>query len=155
VTIQEGKPQLRRPPRGGFLISVLNTGASVDLVETLKNIGFNAGNYKERFVPNKDKLSVLEKHEAIWIGYRVPPNEAIEAIKIAVRKWPHLKYLHISSDDRDPPDYVNDQMFIGGASSAAKELGLKAWDPQEIENLDEGLSPDEFHSAIRSKYSKR
>lgn len=147
--------QLKATPRSGknFLISVVNAVGGVELVETLKNEGFNAEVYTASLSEQDDVRGNLGKNEGIWIGNRVDPKYAVRAIKIAVAHWPELKYLHVSADDVEPPDYVHDQMFFGGATSAARRYGLKAWSVDELSQLDESMTMEEFHAAVRRRYS--
>lgn len=143
------------PAKGkSFLISIVDAVGSNELVETLKNLGFNAEVYQERTSsPDKRPLDYLDWNEGIWIGSRVDSKSAIQALKIAVIHWPQLKYLHISTDGEDPPDYIHDQLFFGGVTAAAKRFGLRAWSHEELLALDDDMPLEAFHSAIRSKYS--
>lgn len=139
----------------GFLISVINAVGSQTLVESLKNLGFNVELYEERHISSSEeqKPQSRKKSEGIWVGSRVDSKVAIQAIKVAASIWPELKYLHLSSDGGEPPDYVHDQLFLGGATSTAKRYGLQKWTQEELLALDDEMSLEEFHSAIRAKYS--
>ncbi|HEY3298668.1 MAG TPA: hypothetical protein VGK34_08445, partial [Armatimonadota bacterium] len=117
------------------------------------NTGFSASIYNE----GKSGLETVkpDEHEAIWIGSSLAPKDVIEAIKIALSQWPHLKYLHLSSDGdakMSPPDEIHYELFIGGSTSAAKRYGLQSWTATQLLSLDEDVSVREFHDAIRSKY---
>jgi hypothetical protein len=135
-----------------FLIGVSNSPGGVELVETLKNAGFNAEIYRP---PGQHEvLDNPKEHEAIWVGSQIDASRAIQAIKLATSVWPYLKYVHISGDENaDVPDYVHDQIFFGGATSTAKNYNLQGWTGQDFLQLDEAMTTGAFHSLIRSKYS--
>ena len=141
-------------PNNGFLINVSNTIGSQSLAESLKNLGFNVEVYKAPTTAAREEEEPRSRlhSEAIWVGARIEPKAAIQAIKLASSMWPELKYLHLSSDKGEPPDYVHDQLFIGGATSAAKRYGLKEWSQNELLALNDEVSIAEFHEAIRAKY---
>lgn len=136
-----------------FLTSVLDVVDSQELVESLKNNGFNAEVYREPLRSGQAPVDTLEKNEGIWIGYRIDARAAIKVIKLAVTHWPDLKYLHLSTDGGDPPDYVHDQMFLGGSSTTARRYGLRGWSNDELLGLDENMTSEAFHTAIRARYS--
>lgn len=135
----------------GYLISVVNITGAAELVKNLSASGFNAEIHKERL--EGEVLLDANKQESIWIGERVPATLAIEAIQISAVKWPHLKYLHMSGDgDTVPPDYVHDQIFIGGSSSTAEDLGLAKWTNGELRTLTKTMSNADFHKRVRDHY---
>jgi len=140
-------------PKQSLLISVVNAVGSIELVETLKNNGFNAEVYQQKFPATEKMLNSIKNNEGIWVGTRIAPKAAIQAIKLAVLQWTDLKYLHLSNDGEEPPDFVHDQLFLGGSSSTAKSHGLHAWEKDELLGLDDEMSAEAFHSAIRAKYS--
>ncbi len=139
----------------GFLISVINAVGSQTIVESLKNFGFKVELYEEEDSVSGEgqKLHLRKESESIWVGSRVDSKAAIQAIKVAATTWPELKYLHLSSDGGDPPDHIHDEIFLGGATSTAKRYGLQEWTQEELLALDDEMSLEEFHSAIRAKYS--
>lgn len=130
-------------------ISVVNAYDSHKMLSALKSNGFNADIYQPERGPHEDHST----QEGIWLGYRVSPEVAVRVIHTAVQAWPHLKYVHLSNDNNDPPDYVHDQIFIGGATSAAKRYGIKEWLPKDFQQLNESMTQSEFHAAVRAKYS--
>lgn len=131
-------------------ISVVNAYDSGEMIEALKENGFNADIYQ----PNSAPYNSHSSQEAIWLGYLVNPAVACRVIKAAIKQWPHLKYVHLSSDGGgDPPDEVHDQIFLGGSTNTAKEFGLKKWEPQDFENLSESINGNELHAIVREKYS--
>lgn len=151
-TPQIGSPKTTNDEYKNFQISITNVAGATDLIQALNKSHFSAEIYKESFSKNGE-LNNLKQHESIWVGYRVPAREAIESIKIAVAQWPHLKYLHLSNDGGAPPDEIHYQMYFGGATSTAQEFGLVAWSNKDIETLSSEMTQEEFHRAIRQKYS--
>jgi len=121
------------------------------LVEALKNHGFNAEIYEEPVSLEGPELKDRSEQVAVWVGSRIDPKAAIQALKLAVAQWPELKYLRLSGDAY-APDYVHDQLFLGGSSDTAKSYGLQAWSHEELLALDEEMSSGAFHSTIRAKY---
>lgn len=134
-----------------FSISVTNAPGASELIEALSKSGFSAEIYKETFRTDSG-LGTLERHESIWVGCSLPAKEVIESIKIAATLWPQLKYMRLSNDGGAPPDEVHYQMYFGGASSTAEEYALSPWSHEELMALDEGMTSEEFHRAIRAKY---
>ena len=137
---------------GNFLISVVNAVGGIELVEALKNEGYNAELYQGVTKNEQKQLPDVSTNGGVWIGSRLQPGAAIKAIKIAVAHWPDLKFLYISGDKNEPPDYVNDQLFLGGASEAVQRYRLRAWTQDELAQLTESMTLDEFHAAVRRKY---
>lgn len=134
-------------------ISVLDTVGGINIVERLKNIGFNADLYVSKSSSKEPSLDNIENNQGIWVGHRVPSEIVIRVIKEAIRIWPELKFIHISGDRNSPPDYVHDQIFIGGANSAAKRYKIRPWSTSELKSLDDNISLEEFHTLARAKYS--
>jgi hypothetical protein len=120
------------------------------LIAALADVGLKAKEYNAGYMSNR--LSSAKWHEAIWVGRRVPSKVATLAIKTAVKIWPHLKYIHLSDNKEDPPDATHDEIFLGGSTETAKNLGLKAWTKEELLNLPEDKTIKEFQNVIKSKY---
>lgn len=137
-------------------VSVIDIMGSTEIVESLKNKGFNAYIHPHRhkeYDRREPLKSIKGEHEGIWIGARVKADIAIRAIKVALKVWPDLKYIVIPSDHNSPPDHVNDQIFIGGSSKTPIELGTRPWSLEELRSLKEDMSINDFHRKIREKYS--
>lgn len=135
-------------------VNLVASLADIDGASELKALLVKQGFPSEIYVAprNSDPASKPADHEAIWIGKRVPPSTAISIMKLAIEHWPHLKYLHLSGDKGDPPDYVHDQIFLGGSSNTALEYGLIPWSNEEITALDPQLSLSVFHRNVRKRY---
>ncbi|CAD6875881.1 hypothetical protein [Methylomonas fluvii] len=145
------KSQVQKTASKFFSISVTNAPGADALISALKKSGFSAEVYTDN-LSSEGSIDSLERHEAIWVGCELPAKEAIESIKVAVTQWPHLKYMHLSNDNGSPPDEVHYEMYFGGASSTAEKYDLSPWSYEELMGLDENMSPEDFHRAIRSKY---
>ena len=125
---------------------------SADVLAVLHRARFSAEEYRSPGAVDRHRAAVSES-AAIWIGSRVQGAAAVEAIKFAMTAWPHLKYMHLSSDDLDPPDEIHDQIFFGGATSTAKRFGLRAWSAEEVRDLPSNITDADLHKAVRGKYS--
>lgn len=138
-----------------YQADVIDVGGedSFRLVSQLGKLGFNANVYAARYNAGNEP-QVLEMHEAIWVGANIPPKMVCEAIKVSVGIWPHLKYMHLSSDSAGPA-FTHDQLFVGGATSAANRIGLKAWTNAELKSISNDISFGEFHRLIKSKYVRQ
>ncbi len=132
-------------------VSLSNSPKRLALFSALEEEGFDVELYGDG---DGDKNShAFESHEAIWVGDRIDARSVIDAMKIAIRTWSYLKYIHLSGDDNNnPPDYIHEQIFLGGSTVAAQRYGLEPWSNQEIEALDNSMSIKELHKIIRSKY---
>jgi len=135
-------------------INVSNLEGADNVIGVLRKLGFNTEIYGS-IIPTEIELGYNKKEDrtAIWIGSRVPPRVAILAIKSIIDIWSHLKYIHISGDsDSSPPDYIHDQIYLGGATATAKKYKLKSWTPEQIKAIPYDLNIEDFHKLIRSKY---
>lgn len=150
------KLQVETSDINNISVSVIDIMGATEIVESLKNKGFNAELFPHRhkeFDQRKPLTSIKGEQEGIWVGARVEPDIAIRAIKVALRVWPDLKYVVIPSDNSNPPDHVNDQIFIGGSSQTPINRGTKPWKLEELQSLRENISISDFHRKIREKYS--
>jgi hypothetical protein len=140
----------RRPST--FRIEVNGQIAGWDQVlESLIEKGFDAKKFSDRSPYSTHDRDASEQ-ACIWVGERIKAPDAVRAIKVAIEHWPHLKYVELSNDGSTPPDYVHNQMFIGGSTSTALTRGLRPWTTEELASLQENISQDEFHLKIRTKY---
>lgn len=125
---------------------------SKEVLSLLRRAGFNPQNYNSPIEIERN-FDSLDDSACIWVGTRVQAAGAVAAIKAVIEVWPHLKYLELSNDGADPPDEVHDAVFFGGATSTARERGLCAWSHEELLALSETSTQEQFHGAIRAKYS--
>ncbi|WP_312224428.1 hypothetical protein [Stutzerimonas nitrititolerans] len=143
-------------PRPSFslrscVVSVVDMQGAISLASKLNDSGFKVEIYNDQF--DEERIFDAAKQESIWVGSEVPAADVIKALKIAIQDWPFLKYLHLSGDNgSNPPDYVHEQIFLGGSSSTSERLKLSPWTNDEILALDESMSNEMLHRAIRRKY---
>lgn len=134
-----------------YTIAMSQFSRAGDFVRKLKEKGYTAGVY--RAPGNTSETTSEEDHEAIWLGKNVPGPMAIDIIKDAINFYPHLKYIHISSDNKyGPPEYIHNQIYIGGSSQSAKEYMIKEFQKDEILSLKPDTEIKELHAFIRKYY---
>lgn len=107
-----------------------------------------------------DDLSLDEDnddHSAIWLGTKVPLNVAKNVISLAYKEYPYLKYIHLSSDDKEtvPPAYVHEQIFIGGSTETAKvRYKIREFNADDFKKINDCKSIRSLHNFIRTFYQK-
>lgn len=116
------------------------------LLEELVKENYIANIY--RFGSDKKFVSNLE-HEAIWLGCEVPLDMTINVIKMAKKYYPHLKYIQLDDENDNAPEYVKYQVYIGGASSTARERKLKVLNDADFDKLYTFDNINELHKYIR------
>ncbi|MFA6918203.1 MAG: hypothetical protein WC285_05255 [Candidatus Gracilibacteria bacterium] len=147
------KKDIEAIEKSKYEISITNFSDADKFIKILKSQNFLANLYLSAG-DNPEKYSKLEDHAAIWLGSNVPASIAVPVIKIAKKIYPHLKYIHLSSDmpTDDAPDYIHDQIFIGGSTSSAIDFKAKEMSKTDFNQLDEAMSEKDLHSFIRSYY---
>jgi hypothetical protein len=116
------------------------------IVTRLREAGYAASLYAP------ETKSDAAHSEGIWVGAALPPDMAIEMIKLARSVWPFLKYVHLSTDS-DGPEETHTTMFLGGSSESAKGfLGCLPWTDQDFDGLSEEMAVADFHAYIRRHY---
>lgn len=116
------------------------------LLEELLKQNYIASIY--RVGSDKKFVSNIE-HEAIWLGCEVPLDMAVNVIRMAKRYYHHLKYLQLSDDKEVAPEYVKYQIYIGGATSTAKERKLRVLSESDFEKIYSFNNIKEFHDYIK------
>lgn len=134
-----------------YNVHVCDMRGAKQLVSNMRANGFNASIYHSEI--EKNKFSRREESEAIWLGKNVPVEVAIPIIRLGIKHFPHIKYIGISGDMSEPPEEVHNEIFIGGATSTAKEEGLKEWSKEDFSKFSENMSQLDFHAYIRMFYS--
>lgn len=131
-------------------VTVLSLPNAGQLVSRFTDLGFTSEVYDSEY--NEEKEFDAFEQGAIWLGSIVPTNLALEIIIEAMKLWPHLRYIHLSSDSGGP-EYTHRQVFLGGSTNTAVDrYQLDEWSLTEIEQIDDEISVEEFHQTIRSKY---
>lgn len=140
------------PLQGYGTVNISSLSGCEKLAEKINAVGITPYLY-DGGVDDGSRSSNFSEHESIWLGKRVSSNYVAAVFKIVSEYWPHLKYVHLSSDGETPPDDVHDEIFVGGATSTALGFGLKPWTQKELSSLDSTMRIEELHKLIRSKYS--
>ncbi len=143
---QEAEAEQKIWAKSEIQVSLSQLPGAGKLYRNLVNAGFNAALYEASGSDDVDA------HAAIWIGSLVPVAYAVEAIKLAVTTWPHLKFLHLSNDGPVPPEFVHKQLYLGGATKTAWTFGLLEWPKDELLGLDGTMEIEEFHRVVRARY---
>lgn len=131
-----------------FKVEISPMYNSVKLVRDLSKQGYNANIYRLSFRKDKEVLS-NNGHEAIWLGSEIPLDMAVNVLKTAKRYYPHLKYIQLTDCRNGAPEEVKYEIYIGGASSTAKERRLKALKEKDFNELYKLHTQDELHDFVR------
>lgn len=131
-----------------LLVEISPMYKSFKLVEQLVQHGYSAKIY--RSIIESKEVSANAEHEAIWLGSEIPVSMATEVIKLAKSFYPHLKYIHLSDAEDGAPNFVKYQIFIGGATSTAKEFGLKALQLSDFNTIYTIEDQKELHNFVKS-----
>jgi hypothetical protein len=138
----------------GWIVEISNIEGAPQVLAALSRLGLSATIYESGHeLGEMPEHCEKADHTSIWIGYRVPPRVAVQAIKAVVKIWPHLRYMHVSSDAESPPDFIHDEIYFGGSTATARRYGLKRWLRSEIVNMPDDMSFAKFHEMIRRKYT--
>lgn len=125
-----------------------------EFITQLKALGYSAEIYGRVLEGKLDRFHPAE-YQAIWLGKNLPIEFACEILKLAKHRYPHLKYIHIPGEfGGEPPEYIHNQIYIGGATSTALENGLKPLEESDFEDLFTAPTKEALHEKIRSKYKK-
>ena len=146
----DNQGHLRHPQDYQVLLSNLESAGS--LVDKLNHLGFRAEIYN---VANLRQERPSEA-QAIRLGVRFLPEDAVRVIKLALQHWPFLSYIHLTDDVDEPPEYVHSQIFIGGSTKAAvKQRRLSAWLAEDFRGLQESMNASELHDYVRKRYGAK
>lgn len=125
-------------------------------VGNLKGEGYTARIYKS--ISGIEGPLPSGEHQAIWLGSRVPATFAINIIKKAKKAFPFLRYIQYSDDGKYggglPPDYVHDQIFIGGSTSTARSYELKEIPDKEMEELNDVFDDKTLREFVQRYYKE-
>jgi len=128
-----------------YNIDIIPTRDYPLLLALLREQGYDANIYEDPSFSMRGYR--FEEHEAIWLGCKVPLKMALEVIKTAKKVFPHLKYIKLSKSGY-APEFVEYQIFIGGATNTAVEDRLRKWNQQDFEKLYTLKNKEELHSYI-------
>lgn len=92
--------------------------------------------------------SDLHNHKSIWLGCEVPFEKAKEIVLTAKEFYPHLQYISVSNPNRDIPDFVHYQVFIGGSTQTAMEEGIKNLKSEDWKKIEHSKNLKELYIAI-------
>ncbi|WP_152622945.1 hypothetical protein [Pseudomonas fluorescens] len=141
------------PLQGYGTANISNLSGCEKLAEKINAVGITTYLFGDE-LNERSRRTNFSEHESIWLGKRVSSNYVSAVFKIASEYWPHLKYVHLSSDGPAPPDDVHDEIFVGGATKTALSYGLKPWSQKELSSINGAMRIEELHELIRSKYSE-
>lgn len=131
-----------------FNVEISSMPNSALLVSRLISMGYPAKIYQFPF--GVSSLSSLAEHTAIWMGDEIPVEMAVQVVKAAREIYPHLKYIDLNDAKNGAPNFVKYQIFIGGATSTARERGLKPLLPNDFARLYEITDQKALHAFIKS-----
>jgi hypothetical protein len=139
--------------RRDWRVLVANLETADQLKKELEGFGFAV----ETTYDDYNRMSKYEKEsdsEAIWIGSQIPAVVAVEAIAIARKHWPFLRYVNISAD-AGVPEHMNSILLLGGyTQTAVQRYRLPPWKEEDFQGLRPSMSLEEFHRYVRERYSE-
>lgn len=131
-----------------FTVDISSMPKSDLLVNRLCSMGYLAKIYQLPFGASSS-LSSLAEHTAIWMGDEIPVEMAVRVVKVSREIYPHLKYIYLNDAKDGAPSFVKYQIFIGGATSTARERGLKPLLPNDFAKLYQITDQKALHAFIR------
>ena len=134
-------------------VQIANLATADQLKQELEGLGFNVETYYDDY-NRTEKYGKESDSEAIWVGSKIPPAIAVEAIAFARKHWPFLRYINISAD-AGVPEHMNSILFLGGyTETAVQRYRLPPWKEEDFKALRPSMSPEEFHCYVRERYRK-
>lgn len=126
-------------------------------IDRLRGLDYSFNTYYnigDQLIKKVDRRTILA-HAAIWLGAKVPFEAMKDIILLAKEYYPHLKYILIDGDSAT--NYISvlgedRQIFIGGATSTAREYGLQPLTDSDFKSIRSARSKSELFAIIRSKY---
>jgi hypothetical protein len=120
-----------------------------NFIKMMKEKGYEIEIYDSKL----EGMPQFEENKSIWLGANIPLSIAKEMIKESKKYFPHLQYIYITGDKKETaPSYVNDTLFIGGATITAKKYGLQPMSHNDFIMLERQTTIQEYHSFIRNFY---
>lgn len=127
-----------------YEVSISDLKGAETIISAISKFNVKTKIYKDSQYQNMS----FNDHEAIWLGSNVPAEIAVPVIKTAVSIWPHLKYIGFPR--HDAPEFTSWQIYLGGATSSAKDKGYSPWSNEEMNAL-EIKDLNSFHAEINKK----
>lgn len=153
TTVTEPANAATEAPATGFegiVVDIAIVAGSEAVLVDLRALEFKANTYGE------DEGEGPEGAGGIWVGCRVPADAVVAAIGAGRKHWPMLRYVALSCDDStSPPDFIHDELFLGGSSSTALQHSDTAWSTADFEALQPGMGKDALHAKIRTLQGER
>lgn len=155
--MENSQPQVSQTTSAGgrrdWRVLIANLATADQLKQELEGLVFNVEIYYDDY----NRTAKYEKEsdtEAIWIGSQIPPAVAVEAIAIARKHWPFLRYVNISAYTGEP-EFMNSILFLGGyTETAVQRYRLPPWKEEDFKGLRPSMSLEEFHRYVRERYRK-
>ena len=135
-----------------YKVNVNDLNNAKSLINILNKKGYLVENYCFSSVEenkNNDNLNF----KSIWLGKNVPLEIASDVITISKNFYNHLEYIHISEEETNIPNYVHNQIFIGGATSTAEDYSLEPLSKDDFESIKDKDTLVELHKFIKAFYS--
>jgi hypothetical protein len=115
------------------------------LIKALYSAGYSA----EMGIEASDQAR--DDAQSVWIGRNVPFQSVKDIVRLALERYPHLRYYRFFGNDEDamPPEW-NRMIYVGGSKWAAHE-NTKAVASADAKALFAGVtSQQELHRLIES-----
>jgi hypothetical protein len=130
------------------IVSISNFSNANKLKQAIQRLGYEAKIYEQ--FRDDEEFSTFEAHKAIWLGQYVSLKQALDVIATSKKIYPHLVYVELSNEDSGAPEYVHYSTFIGGATSTAKERGLKPLSAKDFNTLQQFTDLEALHEFLSS-----
>ncbi|HAA12467.1 MAG TPA: hypothetical protein DCE41_12515, partial [Cytophagales bacterium] len=91
-----------------------------------------------------------KKYRGIWLGAQVPVVDALAIIRTARKYLSYLDYIDLSDWDREAPEYIHHQIFLGGATETARRKRLSSLTDQDFETLYTLQNQRQIHEFLRT-----
>jgi hypothetical protein len=154
-SLTEGIPRaMRARDLSIYPILVNDLPKAEQLIDRLREKGYAASLYEDELSEIRQHPRASDESGAIWLGAKVPPENAVEIIRIARDHSPFLKYLHLSTDSNGPEE-TDYQVFLGGAtSSAVGFMNCHPWKDADFALMSPNMGAPDLHALIRRFYDK-
>lgn len=128
------------------LVSILNMPNANRLITKFARKGYSTELYHEH-----KEYTDLRNQKGIWLGREVSFKKAKEVILMAKQFYPHLEFISISDRNRNVPEFVHYQIFIGGSTQSALDGNLKKLKESDWKKIESTETLEEIYSLIGKK----